>query len=118
MLRFLAFKTSGQNCLLRRTCKYKAGPVGECGTILPALALASALTKETDTRREEERTSFCPDAGESRGTSFAAYLLREAPARRGVRWRRLAPQAQRTDPDWVPSCAKAPGPAQAPLDHS
>lgn len=33
---------------------------------------------------------------------------------RCARWRRRAPAAQRTDPDRVPSCANAPGRADAP----
>lgn len=82
---FLHSKPVARSCLLQRTCTYKAGPAGACGTIVAALALASALTKETDPRQEGERTSLRPEARASTGTSFAASLQQEAPARHGVR---------------------------------
>lgn len=47
---FLDSKQVARSCLLEWTCKYKARPVGDCGTIIRS-CLASALTKETDTHR-------------------------------------------------------------------
>lgn len=52
--------------------------------------MVSALTKESDSRKGD-RTSVCLGAlGESTRAGIATYLLREARAGQGARWRRQA----------------------------